>query len=30
MLVETIANTQLLLKCLMVSHNKKGGWKFLK
>ena len=30
MLVETMANTQLLLKCLMVSHNKKGGWKFLK
>ena len=30
MLVETMENTQLLLKCLMVSHNKKGGWKFLK
>jgi hypothetical protein len=30
MLVETIGNVQLLLRCLMVSHNKKGGWKFLK
>jgi hypothetical protein len=30
MLVETMANTQLLLRCLMISHNKKGGWKFLK
>ena len=30
MLIETMNNVQLLLRCLMVSHNKKGIWKFLK